>query len=102
MLKPDTKYVAKYDDKDWEKEVEKTRTVVDTRRSGITLHELMLGITVDGRSKAYLVKAILAAKLIQDQIAGDSILLVVGPDQTSIRVFKTNLAGSSMTCPVDA
>jgi hypothetical protein len=97
VLKPDAKYSARYEDRDWEKEVEKTHTVVDTRQSGIAPHELMLGITSNGHSKAYPVKAILSAKLIQDQIAGDPILLVVGSDNASIRSFKGNLAGSPMT-----
>jgi len=97
VLKPDVPYESKYDDKDWEKEVEKTRTVVDTRQSGIAPHELMLGISVGEYSKAYPVKAILAAKIIQDQVAGVPILLLVGPDQTSIRVFQIGRVDPSMT-----
>jgi hypothetical protein len=50
VLEPEAKYASNYEDKDWEKEVEKTRTVVDTRQSGILPHELMLGMTVDGHS----------------------------------------------------
>jgi hypothetical protein len=41
-----------------------------------------------GESKAYPVRAILAARLIQDQIAGIPVLILVGPDQASIRVFQ--------------
>jgi hypothetical protein len=97
VLKPDQKYASKYDDKDWESEVEKTRTVVDTRQSGIPPHELMLGITTASRSKAYPVKTILAAKLLQDQIDETPILILVGPDQTSIRVFQGRLTESPLT-----
>jgi hypothetical protein len=57
----------------------------------------MLGVIIAGQSKAYPLKSILATRLIQDQIAGIPILILVGPDKTSIRVFKARLAESSMT-----
>src|SRR5947207_223090 len=61
--------------------------MVDTRESGIEPHQLMLGVTVAGKNKAYPINSILAAKLIQDEVA-DSAVVVVGPDGTSIRVFE--------------
>jgi len=97
VLKPDEQYANEYEDKDWEKKVEKTHTVVDTRKSGIAPHELMLGITMDGQSRAYPLKSILAASLIQDQVAGVPILIVVGPDKESIRVFKARVTETQMT-----
>jgi Protein of unknown function (DUF3179) len=103
VLDDDASYASQYDHKDWEQEVERTRTVVDTRQSGIAPHELMLGITIGDSSKAYPVKAILSANMIQDQVAKTPILLVVGPDKASIRVFQTGEAGGPMTfVPVPA
>jgi hypothetical protein len=87
VLKPDAPYQAEYDPKDWETRVAKTRTVVDTTKSGIGPHQLMIGVTVDGRSKAYPIEAILAAKLIQDRIESAPVVIVVGPDGASIRAF---------------
>jgi hypothetical protein len=49
---------------------------------------LMLGVTVGGKYKAYPIDSILAAKLIQDQVADSPVLLVVGSDGSSIRVFE--------------
>lgn len=72
VLEADAPYASEYESRDWEAHLEKTPTVVDTRRTGILPHELMLGLTVCGKSKAYPVKSILTARLIQDQIAGDS------------------------------
>jgi hypothetical protein len=92
VLKPDLAYAAEYDPKDWEKHVEKTRTVVDTTKSGIRPHQLMLGVTVAGEDKAYPIEAILAAKLIQDRVGGAPVLIVVGPDGASIRVFEGDAA----------
>lgn len=89
VLQPNSLYAAEYDPKDWEKHVEKTRTVVNTTKSGIGPHQLMWGITTAGESKAYPVQAILATKLIQDHVGKVPILLLVGPDGTSIRTFET-------------
>ena len=97
VLQPDAPYATEYELKDWEQRVEKTHTVIDTRKSGIAPHELMLGVTIAGQSKAYPMKSILAARLIQDQIAGIPIVILVGPDKESIRVFKARLNEAGMT-----
>jgi hypothetical protein len=87
VLKPDTPYLAEYEKKGWENYVEKTPAMVDTSKSGIKPHQLMLGVTVAGKNKAYPINSILAARLIQDEVANSPVLLVVGPDGSSIRVF---------------
>ncbi len=88
VLKPDAPYVSEYEKKGWENYVEKTPAMVDTTKSGIGPHRLMLGVTVAGKDKAYPIDAILAAKLIQDQVAESPVVVVVGADGTSIRVFE--------------
>lgn len=93
VLKPDAQFQVEYDPKDWESYVAKTRTVVDTTKSGIGPHQLMIGVTVDGRSKAYPIEAILAAKLIQDRIESAPVVIVVGPDGASIRAFANDNVG---------
>jgi Protein of unknown function (DUF3179) len=97
VLKSDPLYAAEYDPKDWEKHVAKTPTVVDTTRSGIGPHELMLGIVVAGQSKAYPIEAVLRTKLIQDRVGDLPLILVVGPDGTSIRVFEGRLENEPLT-----
>jgi hypothetical protein len=97
VLKPDLLYVSEYDPKDWEKHVEKTHTVIDTSKSGVAAHELILGVTNAGVSKAYPLKAILAAKIVQDQVGDFPLLIVVGPDGSSIRVFNGRLGSFAMT-----
>jgi hypothetical protein len=97
VLRPDAPYATEYESRDWEAHVEKTPTVVDTGRTGILPHALMLGLTASGQSKAYPVKSILAAKIIQDRIAGDSIVILVGPDHTSVRVFQARTSEEPLT-----
>jgi hypothetical protein len=96
VLKPDAPYVAEYDPKDWERHVVATRTVVDTSKSGIGPHQLMIGVTVAGQSKAYPIESILGAKLIQDRVEGFPVLVVVGPDGASIRAFETSMASNNL------
>jgi Protein of unknown function (DUF3179) len=95
VLKSNSLYASEYDPKDWEKHVEKTRTVVDTTKSGIGPHQLMVGITLSGENKAYPVQAIVAAKLIQDHVGKTPVLLLVGPDGASIRIFEDSVEGVS-------
>ena len=95
VLKPDAPYVAEYDPKDWERHVEKTRTVIDTAKSGIAPHQLMLGVSAAGQYRAYPIESILSARLIQDHLGDLPVLLIVGPDQASIRVFEGRLQGES-------
>lgn len=95
VLKPHEHYVTEYDPKDWEKHVETTRTVVDTAKSGIGPHQLVLGITVAGKNKAYPIGPILATRMIQDRVAELPVLVVVGPDGASIRVFEAKLDGET-------
>jgi Protein of unknown function (DUF3179) len=99
VLKPNAAYEGEYDPKDWEAHVAKTRTVVDTTKSGIAPHQLMIGVTVAGESKAYPIEAVLAAKVIEDRIEGAPVVVVVGPDGASIRAFaNTELAdGATLT-----
>ncbi|HXC96739.1 MAG TPA: DUF3179 domain-containing (seleno)protein [Edaphobacter sp.] len=87
VLKPDATYQAQYEAKDWEMHIATTRTVVDTTRSGVGPHQLMVGVTVAGQSKAYPIETVLAAKLIQDRIEDSPVVIVVGPDGVSIRAF---------------
>jgi hypothetical protein len=93
VLKPNPPYVPEYDSKDWEKHVEQTRTVVDTSKSGIRAHQLMVGVTFAGENKAYPIETIFAEKVIQDRVGGKSVLVVVGPDGASIRVFEGMIQG---------
>jgi hypothetical protein len=90
VLRPDPAYLPEYDPKDWEKHIALTHVVVDTRASGIDPHRLMLGVTVKGQNKAYPLDILLREKLIEDEIAGAPILLMVGPDGASIRTFEAS------------
>jgi hypothetical protein len=91
VLKPVSKYASEYEDKDWEIHMLKARTVLDFRNSGVKPRELMLGISAFGASRAFPVNRILQEKLIEDRVGTEPVLIVVGPDNKSIRVFRSRL-----------
>ena len=91
ILKPDAASAAHYDPKDWEDHITKTHAVVDTSSSDFDPHTLMLGITLDSQSKAFPIEQLLAAHLVEDHVGGQPLLLVVGPDNVSIRAFNPRL-----------
>jgi hypothetical protein len=91
VLKPVGQYAGQYETKDWDTHMARVPTVLDFPKTGIASRELMLGIHAFGASRAWPVSRILSEKLIEDRIGGEPVLLVVGPDQTSIRAFRARL-----------
>jgi hypothetical protein len=89
ILLPDPAVAAEYDPKDWEQHVARTRVVVDVSASKIDPHEIIFGVDTKGLHRAYFLRALLASGLIQDQFGNPSVrtLLVLGPDNASIRAF---------------
>jgi hypothetical protein len=79
---------ADYETADWDQRVRRYPTVVDTRATGIEPRELMLGVVVDGASRAYPLKTVLEKKLIVDTVARAPIALAVATDGKSVRCFR--------------
>lgn len=82
-----------YAEKDWDVKMSKRKTVVDTKATGITERELMIGLAINNKARAYPVSRIMEAKLIQDIAGGQPVILVLGPDGKSIRVFEARIPG---------
>jgi hypothetical protein len=96
VLKALPKDSGEYETKDWDVRMAKVRTVLDFPKSGLQSRDLVLGIGAFGASRAYPVARILAAKLIEDRLGSEPLLLVVGPDGKSIRVFQARLPGQQI------
>lgn len=93
ILKPVAKYANDYEAKDWDVRMAKVKTVLDFPNTGLRSRDLVFGVDAFGASRAYPVKRIHAAKLIEDRLNGTPVLVVLGPDRKSIRVFQA-LTGS--------
>lgn len=95
VLKPVVKYAQDYETKDWDVHMAKVKTVLDFPNTGLHSRDLVLGVNAFGVSRAYPVKRIHAAKLIQDRLNGTPVVVVLGPDQKSVRVFEGRLPGAA-------
>jgi hypothetical protein len=91
VLKPLAKFTSEYEDKDWETKMKRTRTVVDTKKTGREPRELVLGVTAGGSAKAFVLARVLDQKLVLDRVGSAPVLLIVGPDGKSVRVFSARL-----------
>jgi hypothetical protein len=91
VLLPVPGFVPDYETKDWEEHMAKARTVLDFPDTPLKSRDLVLGIELSGESRAYAVTRILDEMLIEDRLGGEPLLLLVGPDRKSIRVFRAKL-----------
>ena len=95
VLKDVAKYAPKYDKKDWEIQIQKEPTVLsfaDPAR-GLEPRTLMLGVRAFGASRAFLFDEVIREKLVLDHVGAEPIMLVVGPDGQSVRVFRDRIPG---------
>jgi hypothetical protein len=85
---------ANYYPKDWEVQIKSVPTVLSFPEHGLQDRDLMLGIHHAGASRAFLYEQVLREKLVKDQVGGDPVLLVVGPDDESVRAFRDHIPGA--------
>jgi hypothetical protein len=83
--------VRDYAPRDWDVRLASVPVVISFAQAGIKDRELMLGISVAGVSRAFPLDAVLKQKLIEDHVGTEPVLLVVGPDNRSVRAFRRQL-----------
>lgn len=97
VLRPVAEFTAKYAPKNWEARMLKQKTVIDTAGTGIAPRELMVGVVVEGKARAYPMSRILEARLIQDRVGGTPLIILLGADGKSVRVFEARLPDAPET-----
>ena len=90
ILKDVPTYASQYSPKDWDVRMKKARTVLSFPQPGVAQRDIMLGIQAFGASRAFPYETVLREKLVKDHIGQEPIILVVGPDNQSVRVFRTH------------
>ena len=85
MSGPDSKHY----ESDWEEKVSKLPTVLSFDDSKLPGREVILGVSVNGADRAFVLKKVLDQRLVQDEVGGLKIILVVGPDNKSVRAFRS-------------
>jgi Protein of unknown function (DUF3179) len=86
----------KHYESDWEPEVAKLPVVISFKGNGMSDRDLIIGLELSGESRAYPLPALSSKTPIVDRLGGIPILLATGPDNKSIRVFRSLLDGVNL------
>ena len=93
VLSDVSKYAAEYAKPDWDVRMKRTRTVIQFAEHGMKARDLMLGIRAFGASRGFLYDSVLKEKLVKDRVGAEPVLVVVGEDGQSVRVFRDRIPG---------
>lgn len=80
-----------YAPKDWDVRMARAPVVISFAQAGIKPRDLMLGVSASGASRAFPYRVVLEQKLIQDYVGSEPVLVIVGPDDRSVRAFRRQL-----------
>ncbi len=95
VLNDVTAFTSDYAPANWDKRMAKMPTVLSYAQAGLKPRDLMLGLHAFGASRAFPYAEVLKEKLIQDRIGSEPILLLVGLDNSSVRIFRQRIPGQS-------
>ena len=94
VLAPLPLYASKYEKADWEHEYLKLPTVIHGTKGTLADRETILGIVRNGSAQAYpLSRLTVQSPVLLDKVGGDPVMLVLGPDGKSVRVFSRMIGG---------
>jgi hypothetical protein len=97
VLAPVQRYVEKYEKATWENEIAKLPTVIHGAKGTLPDRETIIGVTNNGEAQAYpIVKLTTQSPVLLDVLGGQPIMLVLGPDGKSVRVFSRQLQARSL------
>lgn len=88
-------HVSQYAPKDWDVRMKRAPTVLTFPEHGLKDRDLMLGIQAFGASRAFLFDQVIKEKLVKDHVGSEPVLLVVGPDNQSVRAFRDRIPGTA-------
>ena len=92
VLAPVAKYAKKYDS-NWEPEVAKLPVVISFPGTELKSRDVVVGLTNGGASRAYPWETLVKQSPVMDHVGGTPMLVAVGPDGKSFRVFVSQVDG---------
>jgi Protein of unknown function (DUF3179) len=92
VLAPVAKYTKEYDP-NWEPDVAKLPVVISFPGTELKSRDVVIGLTVDGVTRAYLWETFARQSPVLDRVNGTPLLLALGPDGKSFRVFVSRIDG---------
>jgi hypothetical protein len=89
VLRPDARFASQYVPDDWEKGLARLPVVTKIDPADtLKARDLVIGIDIDGRAKAYPFELLAKQHLIIDMIGSEPIAIVLGDDGRSVRAFR--------------
>lgn len=92
VFAPIAKYAKKYDS-NWEPEVAKLPVVINFPGTELKSRDVVVGVELDGASRAYPWDELVKQSPVVDRVHGTPLLVAVGPDAKSFRVFVSRIDG---------
>lgn len=97
VLAPLPRYASKYEKATWEKEVAKLPTVIHGTKGSLADRETIIGVVKGGIAQAYpLAKLTPQSPVLLDVVDGEPIMVVLGPDGKSVRVFSRQIGNRTL------
>ncbi len=97
VLAPLPLYASKYEMADWENEYSKLPTVIHGTKGTLADRETIIGVVRNGTAQAYPLSSLtVQSPVLLDRVGGEAIMLVLGPDGRSVRVFSRTLDGKTL------
>ena len=97
VLNDISKYATEYARKDWDVRMKREPVVISFAEHGMKARDLLLGIRAFGASRAFPYDEVIKQKLVKDHVGAEPVLLVVGEDNQSVRVFRDRIPGVDTT-----
>jgi hypothetical protein len=92
VLAPVAKYTKEYDS-NWEPDVAKLPVVISFPGTELKSRDIVIGLTIDGAARSYPWETFAKQSPVLDRVNGTPLLLVLGPDGKSFRVFLARIDG---------
>lgn len=99
VLRPDEKILAagKYESADWESEIAKMPVTTSAELDkSLEPRAIVVGIKIDGKSKAYPFSALEKQSPILDTIGTTKIVILLAEDKKSVRAFERTIDGKTL------
>jgi hypothetical protein len=90
VLAPVPKYIKEYDSK-WEPEVAKLPVVISFPGTELKSRDVVVGLEIEGTGRAYPWEKLVKQSPVVDRVNGTPLLVAVGPDGKSFRVFVSRI-----------
>jgi hypothetical protein len=92
VLAPVAKYTKEYDS-NWELEIAKLPVVISFPGTELKSRDVVIGLSIDGVARAYPWESFVKQSPVLDRVNGKPLVLVLGPDGKSFRVFVSRIDG---------